>query len=121
MTFVTPLERAGSPFQNAVWDALLTIPPGETWSYARLARTVGRPQAIRAAGTANGANQFAIVIPCHRVITSNGELGGYGGGLPRKRWLIDHERSCTAHFRYRKGAERRIRSSLRLVVPDLNS
>ena len=96
MTFVTPLERAGSPFQNAVWDALLTIPPGETWSYAQLARTVGRPQAIRAAGTANGANQFAIVIPCHRVITSNGELGGYGGGLPRKRWLIDHERRVTA-------------------------
>jgi len=95
-TFETPLARAGSPFQNAVWDALLTIPPGETWSYAQLAPTVGRPNAVRAAGTANGANQFAIVIPCHRVITSNGELGGYGGGLPRKRWLLDHERHVTA-------------------------
>ena len=87
MLFKTPLARAGSPFQNAVWDALLTIPPGETRSYAQLARTVGRPQAVRAAGTANGANQLAIVIPCHRVINTSGELGGYAGGLPRKRHL----------------------------------
>ena len=85
-------SRTGSPFQNAVWDALLTIPPGETWSYARLARAVGRPRAVRAVGTANGANQLAIVIPCHRVINANGELGGYGGGVPRKRWLLEHER-----------------------------
>jgi AraC family transcriptional regulator of adaptative response/methylated-DNA-[protein]-cysteine methyltransferase len=92
LTFKTPLVRAGSPFQNAVWDALLTIPPGETWSYAQLARTVGSPRAVRAVGTANGANQLAIVIPCHRVINLNGELGGYGGGLPRKRWLLEHER-----------------------------
>ena len=93
MTFETPLARAtGSPFQNAVWDALLTIPPGETWSYAQLARAVGRPKAVRAVGTANGANPLAIVIPCHRVINANGELGGYGGGLPRKRWLLEHER-----------------------------
>ena len=84
--------RRGSPFQNAVWDALLTIPPGETWSYAQLARAVGRPKAVRAVGTANGANPLAIVIPCHRVINTNGELGGYGGGLPRKRWLLEHER-----------------------------
>jgi AraC family transcriptional regulator of adaptative response/methylated-DNA-[protein]-cysteine methyltransferase len=96
MTFKTPIARSGSPFQNAVWDALLTIPPGETWSYADLARTVGRPKAMRAAGTANGANQLAIVIPCHRVINANGELGGYAGGLPRKRWLLDHERSMRA-------------------------
>jgi AraC family transcriptional regulator of adaptative response/methylated-DNA-[protein]-cysteine methyltransferase len=92
MTFETPLARAGSPFQNAVWDALLTIPPGETWSYAELARVVGNPKAVRAAGTANGCNQLAIVIPCHRVINANGELGGYAGGLPRKRWLLEHER-----------------------------
>jgi AraC family transcriptional regulator of adaptative response/methylated-DNA-[protein]-cysteine methyltransferase len=91
-TFETPIARAGSPFQNAVWDALLTIPPGETWSYAQLARAVGKPKAVRAAGTANGANQLAIVIPCHRVINLNGELGGYAGGLPRKRWLLEHER-----------------------------
>jgi AraC family transcriptional regulator of adaptative response/methylated-DNA-[protein]-cysteine methyltransferase len=94
--FATPLARAGSPFQNAVWDALLTIPPGETWSYSRLAQAIGRPGAVRAAGTANGANQFAIVIPCHRVINANGELGGYGGGVPRKRWLLEHERSAAA-------------------------
>jgi AraC family transcriptional regulator of adaptative response/methylated-DNA-[protein]-cysteine methyltransferase len=92
LAFETPLARAGSPFQNAVWDALLTIPPGETWSYAQLARAVGSPRAVRAVGTANGANQLAIVIPCHRVINSSGELGGYGGGLPRKRWLLEHER-----------------------------
>jgi len=92
LTFKTPLAPAGSPFQNAVWDALLTIPPGETWSYARLARTVGKPKAVRAVGTANGANQLAIVIPCHRVIGANGELVGYAGGVARKRWLLEHER-----------------------------
>jgi AraC family transcriptional regulator, regulatory protein of adaptative response / methylated-DNA-[protein]-cysteine methyltransferase len=92
LTFKTPLARTGSPFQNAVWDALLTIPPGETWSYAELARAVGNPKAVRAAGTANGCNQLAIVIPCHRVINANGELGGYAGGLPRKKWLLEHER-----------------------------
>jgi len=97
MTFETPLARpSGSPFQNAVWDALLTIPPGETWSYAQLARAVGSPRAVRAVGTANGANQLAIVIPCHRVINTTGELGGYAGGLPRKRWLLDHERRAAA-------------------------
>jgi AraC family transcriptional regulator of adaptative response/methylated-DNA-[protein]-cysteine methyltransferase len=92
LQFSTPLARRGSPFQNAVWDALLTIPPGTTWSYAELARAVGRPRAVRAVAQANGANVFAIVIPCHRVINANGALGGYGGGLPRKRWLLDHER-----------------------------
>jgi AraC family transcriptional regulator of adaptative response/methylated-DNA-[protein]-cysteine methyltransferase len=91
-TFETPIARAGSPFQNAVWDALLSIPPGETLSYAELARAVGNPKAVRAAGTANGCNQLAIVIPCHRVINTNGELGGYAGGLPRKQWLLEHER-----------------------------
>jgi AraC family transcriptional regulator of adaptative response/methylated-DNA-[protein]-cysteine methyltransferase len=95
-TFETPLECDGSPFQKAVWDALKTIPPGETWSYAQLARAVGRPRAVRAVGTANGANTLAIVIPCHRVINANGELGGYGGGLPRKRWLLEHERRAGA-------------------------
>ena len=94
--FKTPLARGGSPFQSSVWDALLTIPPGETWSYAELARAVGRPRAVRAVAQANGANQFAIVIPCHRVINANGELGGYGGGVPRKRWLLEHERRARA-------------------------
>jgi AraC family transcriptional regulator of adaptative response/methylated-DNA-[protein]-cysteine methyltransferase len=92
MTFKTPLAPSGSPFQNAVWEALKTIPPGETWSYAQLARIVGRPKAVRAVGAANGCNQLAIVIPCHRVIGANGELVGYAGGVARKRWLLEHER-----------------------------
>jgi len=75
-----------------VWEELQKIPFGETCSYAELAATIGKPSAFRAVANANGANQFAIVIPCHRVINSNGELGGYGGGLPRKKWLIAHER-----------------------------
>ncbi|MGE0118548.1 MAG: bifunctional transcriptional activator/DNA repair enzyme AdaA [Dongiaceae bacterium] len=90
--FETKLARLGSPFQNAVWDALRAIPPGETRSYAEIARAVGKPRAVRAAAQANGANPFAIVIPCHRVIGADGGLGGYGGGLTRKRWLLDHER-----------------------------
>jgi AraC family transcriptional regulator of adaptative response/methylated-DNA-[protein]-cysteine methyltransferase len=92
MRFATPLARLGSPFQNAVWDALLAIPPGQTRSYAEVARAIGRPAAVRAAARANGANQLAIVIPCHRVVNADGALGGYGGGLPRKSWLLDHER-----------------------------
>ena len=91
-TFATPLVHVGSPFQNDVWNALLTIPPGETWSYAELARVVGRPRAVRAVGAANGANQLAILIPCHRVVNADGSLGGYGGGVPRKEWLLEHER-----------------------------
>jgi AraC family transcriptional regulator, regulatory protein of adaptative response / methylated-DNA-[protein]-cysteine methyltransferase len=75
-----------------VWDALLTIPPGQTRSYAAIARAIGRPEAVRAVARANGANPFAIVVPCHRVISADGALCGYGGGLPRKRWLLDHER-----------------------------
>ena len=109
--FETPLARLGSPFQNAVWDALLAIPPGETRSYADIARAIGKPHAVRAAAQANGANQFAIVIPCHRVITTDGELGGYGGGLPRKRWLLDHERRfAPAAIRRRNTAAVRITS-----------
>jgi AraC family transcriptional regulator of adaptative response/methylated-DNA-[protein]-cysteine methyltransferase len=91
-TFETPLARAGSHFQLAVWDALVAIPPGETLTYAALAHQVGRPRAVRAVGAANGANVLAIVIPCHRVIGADGELTGYGGGIARKRWLLDHER-----------------------------
>jgi AraC family transcriptional regulator of adaptative response/methylated-DNA-[protein]-cysteine methyltransferase len=96
MQFETPLARIGTGFATAVWDALLAIPPGQTRSYAELARAIGRPQAVRAAARANGANPFAIVIPCHRVISADGELCGYGGGLPRKRWLLDHERRWAA-------------------------
>jgi AraC family transcriptional regulator of adaptative response/methylated-DNA-[protein]-cysteine methyltransferase len=96
MRFETPLARLGSVFQNAVWDALLAIPPEQTRSYAELARAVGRPEAVRAAAQANGANPFAIVVPCHRVINADGTLCGYGGGLPRKHWLLEHGRRWTS-------------------------
>lgn len=96
VSFTPALERGGTPFQNAVWDALLSIPLGETRSYADVARAVGRPEAVRAVAQANGANPFAIVIPCHRVINTGGAPGGYGGGLPRKLWLLEHERRMRA-------------------------
>jgi methylated-DNA-[protein]-cysteine S-methyltransferase len=82
----------GTEFQRAVWKALREIPVGETWSYAALAERVGTPGAVRAAGTANGANPACLVIPCHRVIRSDGSIGGYGGGIHRKEWLLEHER-----------------------------
>ncbi len=90
--FDLPLKYPGTPFQERVWSTLLTIPYGETWSYLQLARVIGDTKATRAVGTANGMNRIAIVIPCHRVINANGELGGYGGGLWRKRILLDLER-----------------------------
>ncbi|MFO1085861.1 MAG: methylated-DNA--[protein]-cysteine S-methyltransferase [Reyranellaceae bacterium] len=86
-----PVEMTGTPFQNSVWQALRKIRRGETISYAELARRIGRPKAIRAAGLANGQNPISIVVPCHRVIGSDGTLTGYGGGLPRKQWLLAHE------------------------------
>ena len=89
--FATPLALHGSPFTRSVWAELRRIPPGETRSYGDLAHILGRPTATRAVARANGANQIAIVIPCHRVIGADGSLTGYGGGLWRKRWLIDHE------------------------------
>ena len=92
-TFSTPLALLGSDFQKTVWKSLMEIPPGETRSYTELAQAIGKPSACRAVARANGANQIAIVIPCHRVINSNGELGGYGGGLRRKKYLIDHEKN----------------------------
>jgi methylated-DNA-[protein]-cysteine S-methyltransferase len=81
----------GTAFQHEVWTALRTIPVGETISYAELARRVGRPSAFRAVGSANGQNPVGVVVPCHRVIASDGTLGGYAGGLDRKRWLLAHE------------------------------
>ena len=90
--FQTPIRRFGTPFEQRVWDELMKIPPGETRSYADIAQTMGQPSASRAVARANGANPLAIVIPCHRVIRANGEIGGYGGGLARKRWLIEHEK-----------------------------
>jgi AraC family transcriptional regulator of adaptative response/methylated-DNA-[protein]-cysteine methyltransferase len=90
--FTTSLCLKGSPFQMRVWERLQEIPCGETRSYSDIAKIIGRPTAFRAVAQANGANQLAIIIPCHRVINNNGELGGYGGGLMRKRWLINHEK-----------------------------
>jgi methylated-DNA-[protein]-cysteine S-methyltransferase len=88
-----PVDTGGTPFQRRVWEALRTIPVGTTVSYLGLAQTVGAPDAVRAVGAANGANPVAIVLPCHRVIGSNGRLVGYGGGLDRKRWLLAHEKA----------------------------
>lgn len=90
--FDLPLHFGGTAFQNAVWQALCTIPRGQTWSYAKLAQAIGRPSAVRAVGAANGQNPIAIVVPCHRVIGANGTLTGYAGGLEAKRWLLEHER-----------------------------
>lgn len=90
--FKTPLCLFGSPFQKLVWNALTEIPYGETKSYSNQASTINKPSAYRAVANANGANKAAIVIPCHRIINSNGKLGGYSGGIWRKQWLIDHER-----------------------------
>ena len=85
------VRTAGTSFQREVWAALRGIPYGTTISYADLARRIGRPDAVRAVGLANGANPVGVVVPCHRVVGANGSLTGYGGGLERKRWLLDHE------------------------------
>jgi len=85
------VELHGTPFQQRVWNALRTVAAGTTASYAQLADRVGAPSAVRAVGAANGANPVAVILPCHRIIGSNGSLTGYGGGLERKRWLLDHE------------------------------
>lgn len=82
---------AGTAFQRKVWTALRTIPVGTTISYGALAAQLDMPQAVRAVGHANGSNPISIVVPCHRVIGANGSLTGYGGGLHRKRWLLEHE------------------------------
>jgi len=89
--FRTNIHLMGSEFQKAAWRALIDIPFGETRSYMVQAKIIGRPKAFRAVANANGANQLAIIVPCHRIINTNGELGGYGGGVTRKKWMIDHE------------------------------
>ena len=89
--FSVPLDMAGTQFQKSVWQALLTIPYGQTRSYKQQALMIGQPKAVRAVGMANGANPISIVIPCHRVIGADGRLTGYGGGLWRKRFLLDLE------------------------------
>jgi methylated-DNA-[protein]-cysteine S-methyltransferase len=86
-----PVDTGGTEFQRAVWMALRDIRAGRTASYLDVAERIGRPTATRAVGAANGANPVAVVLPCHRVIGTNGRLTGYGGGLPRKEWLLRHE------------------------------
>jgi methylated-DNA-[protein]-cysteine S-methyltransferase len=86
-----PVQTAGTAFQREVWHALREIPCGTTISYGQLAERIGRPAAVRAVGLANGSNPIGVVVPCHRVIGSNGSLTGYGGGIDRKRWLLQHE------------------------------
>ena len=89
--FDLPLEPRGTDFQRRVWDSLRAIAFGETISYAELARRIDNPKAVRAVGAANGRNPLMIIVPCHRVIGADGSLTGFGGGIDRKRWLLDHE------------------------------
>jgi len=89
--FNFPIDQEGTPFQQEVWKALLTIPYGQTISYIQLAKQLGDEKAVRAVGGANGKNRIAIVIPCHRVIGNNNTLTGYAGGLEKKKWLLQHE------------------------------
>jgi methylated-DNA-[protein]-cysteine S-methyltransferase len=89
--FTLPLAPSGTPFQQRVWTALRGIAFGDTVSYAEIARRILAPDAVRAVGAANGRNPLSIVVPCHRVIGSNGALTGFGGGIERKRWLLQHE------------------------------
>jgi methylated-DNA-[protein]-cysteine S-methyltransferase len=84
-------STGGTSFQRLVWTTLTTTPSGQTLSYSALATRIGRPKAVRAVGLANGANPISVVVPCHRVIGADGSLTGYGGGIERKRWLLDHE------------------------------
>ncbi len=91
--FDLPLSQQGTEFQKSVWNKLLDIPFGRTISYKELSKRIGNIKAIRAVGTTNGNNSICIIVPCHRVIGSNGDLTGYGGDLWRKKWLLDHESS----------------------------
>ena len=89
--FDLPIAPRGTGFQERVWRVLVSIPFGVTWSYGELARAIGRPAASRAVGSANSKNPISIIVPCHRVIGANGTLTGYAGGLPMKKWLLEHE------------------------------
>ncbi len=93
-----PVRQPGGEFTQEAWRVMRTIPAGQTWSYAELATKAGRPQAVRAAGTACARNLVAPFVPCHRVVRTGGSLGGYYYGLPVKRWLLDHERGVSTAF-----------------------
>lgn len=90
------VDGGGTDFQRRAWQALRAIPPGETRTYGQMAAALGRPNAARAIGMANALNPISLVVPCHRLVGRNGALTGYGGGIERKRWLIDHERRHSA-------------------------
>ncbi|MEM9364786.1 MAG: methylated-DNA--[protein]-cysteine S-methyltransferase [Planctomycetota bacterium] len=92
-TFTASLLFAGTPFQKRAWKALLEIPFGETRTYGMQAAAIGVPKASRAVGSANGKNRIGVIVPCHRVVGANGTLTGYGGGIERKRWLLEHEQA----------------------------
>ncbi len=111
------VETAGTSFQRRVWAALRTIPPGAPISYAQLAERIDQPRAVRAVGLANGANPVGIVVPCHRVIGSDGSLTGYGGGLERKRWLLAHEGAPRMKVSDARRADGSRWSGPRAVVP----
>ncbi len=100
----TPVDTGGTTFQEEVWKTLRTIRAGETWSYSQLAATIRRPRAVRAVGHANGQNPVAIIVPCHRVIGASSALTGYGGGLERKRWLLQHEGALSGELGLGAGA-----------------
>jgi methylated-DNA-[protein]-cysteine S-methyltransferase len=85
------VQMRGTAFQQRVWEALRRVRAGQTASYSEIARAIGAPSSVRAVGAANGANPVAVIVPCHRIIGTNGSLTGYGGGLDRKRWLLSHE------------------------------
>jgi methylated-DNA-[protein]-cysteine S-methyltransferase len=96
MRFDVALDTRGTPFQRRVWDALQAVPYGTTTTYGALAALIGEPRAIRAVGAANGRNPISVIVPCHRLVGADGSLTGYGGGLDRKRWLLEHERGASA-------------------------
>jgi methylated-DNA-[protein]-cysteine S-methyltransferase len=97
-SFELPLHMIGNAFQRLVWQALLDIPCGETRSYGEVAAAIGAPGAARAVGSANAQNPIPLIVPCHRVIGADGSLTGYGGGLPTKRWLLEHEAAQAGLF-----------------------
>lgn len=98
LAFDLPLDMPGTAFQQQVWQALLALPYGATASYQQQAERIGRPDAVRAVGAANGQNRLAVIVPCHRVFAKNGDLTGYGGGIERKRWLLAHEAECVERW-----------------------
>lgn len=109
--FTLPLATGGTAFQQRIWQHLLQIPYGETISYGEMARRIGNPNASRAVGAANGRNPISIIIPCHRLIGTDGKLTDYGGGLERKEWLLIHERTHRSNSSASKGMFRSINRS----------